>query len=125
MKELPRISDAEWLVMQVLWSNPGLTAEDVVSTLEGQVAWNPRTIRTLISRLHQKRALVHKKDGRKYRYWPAVNREICVRQERRSFIHRVYGGTVTPMLAAFIEDAKLSVEDIGELKRMLDEKGKA
>ncbi|MEN6424924.1 MAG: BlaI/MecI/CopY family transcriptional regulator [Phycisphaerales bacterium] len=125
MKGLPRISDAEWLVMQVLWSNPGLTADDVVSTLEGQVAWNPRTIRTLISRLHQKKALTYKKDGRKYRYWPAVNRETCVRQERRSFIHRVYGGTVRPMLAAFIEDARLSPEDIEELKRILDQKGKA
>jgi BlaI family penicillinase repressor len=125
MKGLPRISDAEWLVMQVLWSKPGLTADEVVSTFEGRVAWNPRTIRTLISRLHRKRALVHKMDGRKYRYWPAVNREVCIRQERRSFIHRVYGGTVRPMLAAFIEDARLSPEDIEELKQILDRKGKA
>jgi len=122
MKKLPRISDAEWMVMQVLWSKPGLTADDVVEALKGKTAWSARTIRTLINRLLQKGALKYEKEGRRYRYRPAVNQEQCVRQERRSFIQRVYGGTVTPMLAAFIEDARLSPEDISELKRVLDEK---
>lgn len=108
--------------MQVFWSTPGLTADEVVALLRGKVVWNARTIRTLINRLLRKQALKYEKEGRKYRYQPAVSQEQCVKQERRSFLHRVYGGTVTPMLAAFIEDAKLSPEDISELKRMLDEK---
>jgi BlaI family penicillinase repressor len=124
MVKLPRISDAEWVVMQVLWSRPGRTAEEVVDALKGNVAWSDRTIRTLINRLLRKKALTYEKEGRRYRYWPAVGQEQCVRQERRSFLHRVYGGTVTPMLAAFIEDARLSAEDVEELKRMLDRKGK-
>jgi BlaI family penicillinase repressor len=111
--------------MQVCWSTPGLTADEVVATLKGKVAWSAKTVRTLINRLLQKGALTYKKEGRKYRYWPAVSREACIRQERQSFIHRVYGGTVRPMLAALIEDARLSPEDIEELKRMLDQKGKA
>lgn len=124
MRTLPRISDGEWLVMQVLWSVPGLTADDVVEALEGKVTWNARTIRTLLNRLLQKKALKYEKEGRKYRYFPAVNQEQCIRQERRSFVRRVYGGTIAPMLAAFIDDAQLSPEDIKELKRMLDRKGK-
>ena len=84
-----------------------------------------RTIRTLINRLLQKKALKYREEGRKYRYWPAVREEQCVKEERRSFVERVYGGTVRPMLAALIEDAELSPEDIEELKRMLDRKGTA
>jgi BlaI family penicillinase repressor len=124
MKKLPKISDAEWRVMTVLWSRPGLTADDVVTALKGKVAWNARTIRTLINRLLRKTALRHEQEGRRYRYYPAVSREQCVREERHSFVQRVYSGTVTPMLAAFIEDAELSSDDIDELKRMLDEKGR-
>ena len=123
MKGLPRISDAEWQVMQVLWSKSGLTADEVVAALGDTVVWNARTIRTLINRLLRKQAVTFTKEGRKYRYRPAVSRERCVRQERRSFIQRVYGGTVTPMLAAFIEEAGLSGEDIEELKRVLERKG--
>lgn len=124
MRTLPRISDAEWLVMQVLWLRSGLTADEVVEALRGKVTWSARTIRTLLNRLLQKRALKHAKEGRKYRYFPAVNQEQCIRQERRSFVQRVYGGTIAPMLAAFIDDAQLSSEDIEELKRMLEQKGK-
>jgi len=124
MRRLPRISDAEWLVMQVLWSRPGLTADEVVEALKGKVAWSARTIRTLLNRLLQKKALKYEKEGRKYRYFPTVNQEQYIRQERRSFVQRVYGGTIAPMLAAFIDDAKLSPEDIEELKRMLDRKDK-
>jgi BlaI family penicillinase repressor len=124
MRTLPRISDAEWLIMQVVWSRPGLRADDVVAALQGKVTWNDRTIRTLLNRLLQKKALKYEKEGRKYRYFPAVSQEQCVRQERRSFVQRVYGGTVAPMLAAFIDDARLTPEDIKELKRMLDRKGK-
>ena len=124
MRRLPRISDAEWLVMKVLWSAPGLTADDVVAALRGKVTWSARTIRTLINRLLQKKALTYEKEGRRYRYFPAVNRDQCIGQARRSFVQRVYGGTIAPMLAAFIDDAELSPEDIRELKQMLDEKGR-
>jgi len=126
MKRLPRISDAEWQVMQVLWSaSSGLTADEVVASLRGKVAWNARTIRTFLNRLLRKKALKYKKEGRKYRYFAVATEEQCVRQERRSFIQRVYGGTIAPMLAALIDDAELSPEDIEELKRMLDQKGRA
>jgi BlaI family penicillinase repressor len=122
VERLPRISEAEWLVMQVFWSEPGLTADEVVQALQGRTRWSARTIRTLINRLLRKKALEYEKEGRRYRYFPAVSRKRCIREERRSFVERVYGGTVTPMLAAFIEEAKLSREDIEELKRILDEK---
>lgn len=121
MKNIPRISDSEWLVMQVLWSSPGLSADEVIDELKGKVTWNACTVRTLINRLLQKKVLKYKKEGRKYRYWPAISRELYVRQERRSFVERVYGGTVTPLLAAFIEETPLSPEEIEKLKRMLDE----
>jgi len=125
MKGLPRISDAEWSVMMVLWSRPGQTAAEVVAALRGKVPWTARTVRTLINRLLRKRALKYEKEGRRYRYFPLVNRDQCIRRERRSFVQRVYGGTVTPLLAAFIDDAPLSPEDIRDLKRMLDEKDRA
>lgn len=124
MKKLPRISDAEWMVMKVLWATPGLTADEVIEALRGKATWNGRTVRTLINRLLQKKALKYRPEGRRYRYWPTVPEEHCVRAERRSFLERIYGGTIRPMLAAFIEDAELSPEDIEELKRILERKGK-
>lgn len=122
MKTLPKISESEWLVMRVLWSNSSVTANEVVKELTGKTKWKPKTIKTLITRLMKKGAVKFEKEGRKYRYYPAVSEAECVRMERRSFVRRVYGGTTRPMLAAFLEDAKLSAEDISELRKILEQK---
>lgn len=124
MKKLPKISESEWLVMRVLWSKGFATANEVVDELAGKTRWNPRTVKTLITRLTKKGAVRFRKEGRMYRYYPTVGESECVRMERHSFVRRVYGGTMKPMLAAFIEDAELSSQDISELKRILEQKGK-
>ncbi len=122
MKKLPKISESEWQVMRVLWKKSPLTANEIVEELAGNTNWKPKTIKTLITRLAKKGAVKFEKEGRLYRYYPAVNKDECVRMERRSFVRRIYGGINKPMLAAFLEDAKLSAEDISELKKILDQK---
>lgn len=122
MKKLPKISESEWLVMRVLWKTSPLTANEIVEELAGNTKWKPKTIKTLITRLMNKGAIKFEKEGRLYWYHPAVSKDECVRMERRSFVRRVYGGINRPMLAAFLEEAKLSAEDISELKKILDQK---
>ncbi|MHC4740673.1 MAG: BlaI/MecI/CopY family transcriptional regulator [Planctomycetota bacterium] len=122
MKRMPKISESEWLVMRVLWSRDGITANEIVEKLAGRTQWKPKTVKTLINRLVKKGAVRFDREGRQYRYHPTVSEAECVRKERVSFVQRVYGGTAKPMLAAFLEDAELSQEDIAELKRILEEK---
>lgn len=124
MKNAPQVSQAERVVMQVLWSQGPLTANQIIEKLKGKTRWNPRTIRALISRLLNKHALDFDKEGKEYRYFPSVTEQQCAKHERVSFLKRVYGGATKPMIAAFIEDAKLSKTDIAELKAMLEQKGK-
>ncbi len=122
MDKPPKISDSEWLVMRVLWAKSPLTANEVVERLSGKAQWKPKTVKTLIDRLVKKGAVRFEKEGRRHRYYPAVRRDECVATERHSFVRRVYGGTMKPMLAAFLEDAELSPEDISELKEILEQK---
>ena len=100
-----------------------LTANEIVKELAGNTKWKPKTIKTLIARLTKKGAVKFEKEGRLYRYYPAVSKDECVRMERRSFVRRVYGQINKPMLAAFLEDADLSAKDIAELKKILEQKG--
>ena len=123
MKRLPRISESEWQVMKVLWAKSPATANDVIAALSGVCEWSDKTVRTLLNRLVNKKALAYTKDGRSYLYRPLVDERQCVRAESRSFLHRVYGGALMPMLAAFLDEDELSAEEIADLRRMLDEKG--
>ncbi|TKJ37013.1 MAG: transcriptional regulator [Planctomycetes bacterium B3_Pla] len=122
MDKHPKISESEWMVMRVLWAKSPLTANDVIEQLTGKTKWKPKTIKTLIDRLVKKGAVKFEKEGRRYRYYPAVGRDECIATERQSFVRRVYGRTTKPMLAAFLEDAELSPDDISELKEILEQK---
>jgi len=121
MKRIPKISDAEWEVMKVLWNSTQATANDVVKALSGKTIWKRETIRTLINRLVQKKVLGFKKNGRQYYYYPKFSEKECVRAETKSFLDRVYGGSIEPMLAAFLEEEFLSPKKIAKLKRILDQ----
>ncbi len=124
MGQVPRISDAEWAVMEVLWQQHPITALEVVQKLGPARQWQDQTIRTMLRRLIDKGAVHFQAEGKTYYYEPAVSREQCVRVESRSFLERVFGGAAKPLLVQMVQDADLSREDIAELKRLLSRKEK-
>ncbi len=122
MTKQPKISDAEWEIMKLLWAHHPQTANALVEALEDTQHWKPKTIKTLINRLLTKGAIGFKKNGRQYLYYPRVAQEICIQSESRSFLKRVFDGSAKPMLAAMIENDTLSLDDIEELKQILKKK---
>jgi BlaI family penicillinase repressor len=124
MKNHPKISDAEWRVMQIFWQTGNATANEVIEKLQDESGWNPKTIRTMINRLAGKGAIGHEIKGRQYHYHPLIGQEECVKVETKSFFSRISKAAMKPMLAAFIEEQNLSQEEIEELKKILDKKSK-
>jgi BlaI family penicillinase repressor len=117
-----RISDAEWLVMKVLWRLNEATANHVVEALASEADWKPKTIHTLISRLVQKGALASERPGREYVFRPLVTEEASRLEASRSFLEKVFDGEVAPFLACFLRREKLSRKQIEELRRILEER---
>ena len=122
MNKTPAISDAEWDVMDVLWKEHPLTANDIVSRIAVQNDWNPRTVKTLLNRLVKKRALGFEAEGKRYQYFPKVTREQCVRSRSQTFLSRVFDGAVGPMLAHFVNETPLTPDEIRQLRKILDRK---
>jgi BlaI family transcriptional regulator, penicillinase repressor len=127
MSPPPNISESEWEVMRVVWDKAAkdpITAQEIIDALTGRKDWSPRTIKTLLNRLVNKGALGFEEEGKRYRYWAKLTQEQCVRTESRSFIDRVFGGQAAPMLNYFVTHAKLSPDEISELKKILSKKEK-
>src|ERR1051326_2911025 len=118
----PRISDAEWTVMKVVWQLKTATAKQVVEALAGDAAWKPKTIHTLLSRLVQKGVLATEKPAREYLFRPLASEEECRRAASRSFMTRVFDGQVAPFLSCFLADQKLSRKEIEEIRSILNKK---
>lgn len=120
MKTIP-ISDAESLVMEVLWRGQQMHADEVVSALATQHCWQETTVKTLLNRLLKKGAISAEKDGRRYLYSAVLKREQWVATESKSMIDRLFGGRVAPLVAHFGKHRKMSRADLDELKRLIEE----
>lgn len=122
MKNLPQISEAEFQVMKILWNLNKATSSEIVEKLSKTSDWKPKTIHTLITRLVGKNAIYSEKiDGKSYMYYPKVTEEEYKSYANKSFIQKLYNGSLSLMLSSFIKQQKLSKEDIEELKKFLDE----
>jgi BlaI family penicillinase repressor len=120
MKQTPRISEAEWVVMKVAWRRAPLSASDIVEEVSREQDWHPKTVKTLLNRLLKKGALGFEKEGRAYLYYPRVKEADCVAAVSDSFLERVFGGALQPMLAHFVKRKRLSAEEAKQLKRILE-----
>jgi len=120
MKEISRISEAEWEVMEVFWRRSPQTAAEVYAALRPGTHWKSTTVRTLISRLVAKGILEHEVDGKRYLYSAARSREECVEAAGQSFLERIFGGAVQPLLLHFASRTRLSKRDAEKLKQLLE-----
>ncbi|MGV3660486.1 MAG: BlaI/MecI/CopY family transcriptional regulator [Prosthecobacter sp.] len=115
------ITEAEWSVMELLWEQSPRNSQEIASLLETRQGWKRATVLTLLTRLVAKGALETEAQGNRFLYSPAVQRSACVAEETRSFLERMFGGALQPLLAHVAEHHELSRKDISELKALLDE----
>ncbi len=121
MEKLPKISESEWQVMKVIWAEHPVTSGGVVRSLEEATHWKPRTIKTLLNRLVQKGAVGCENRGKEYHYFPLIEEAVLMQAESQSFLKRVFGGSLKPMISTMVESQELSQEDIKEIRQMLEE----
>jgi BlaI family penicillinase repressor len=120
--DMPRISDAEWIVLKAVWRLNSPTAREVVEQLKDEADWKPKTIHTLLSRLVRKRALAVEKTGREHVFKPLVTEREGRLAASHSFLEKVFDGEIAPFLACFLERKQLTRQELDELKAILEEK---
>jgi predicted transcriptional regulator len=114
------ISDAESVVMEVLWQRSPQGADEVLAALAGAQDWREATVKTLLNRLLKKGAISAEAEGRRYRYSPVLTREAWLTQTSRGLLDRLFGGRVAPLVAHFGEQKALTRKDIEELRALLE-----
>jgi BlaI family penicillinase repressor len=125
-----RISDAEHAVMEVLWDESPLTAQDVAERVDPTRGWSantvlassrPSRVKTLLGRLLAKTVIGHEADGRRYLYRPLIARDDYVTGESRRLMDRLFGGKLKPLVAHLAERDELTAQDIAEIEALLQE----
>jgi BlaI family penicillinase repressor len=112
------ISESEWTVMKIIWSEPPKTLQDILGSLK-HTGWSTTTIQTYLARLVKKGALATERQGKRYLYYPAVSEKDCQLAESRTFLNRIYDGSLSQMVKGFVKSGSLSQEEWEELKNLI------
>ena len=97
-----------------------MSAQEIIDAMSG----HPKTIKTYLSRLVNKGVIGFEKEGRRYSYFPKVERKECEKSVSLDFLNRVFKGALVPMVSQFVEENRLSEKEIEELKAILNERQK-
>ena len=113
------LTNSEWYVMDCLWQRTSMTVMELVGALNQRLGWAKSTTITTLRRMEDKGLILCRTQGRTKHYSPAVSKDRAVRRETRSFLDKVYQGSVGMMVSAMAEDKALSRAEIDELYEIL------
>lgn len=116
-----KLASSEWNVLNCLWEEHPRTVMQIVSELEKTVGWHRSTTITTLHRMEAKGLIGCRQAGRGKAYVPLVDRDGAETAETRSFLDRVYRGSVGMMMSAMAQRRELSGEEIAELRAILDQ----
>jgi BlaI family penicillinase repressor len=111
---------SEWALMEALWSKGRGTATDLQRHLDDAHGWAYSTVKTMLDRLVGKGFVKARRVGNVYEYMPKVKRKSVVARAVDDLFDRVLEGSLTPLLERLVESRRLTTEEIGEIREMLD-----
>ena len=122
-----KLTASEWNILNCLWERSPRPVMQIANELEQTVGWHRSTTITTLHRMEAKglvrceQAETGQSGSRGRAYVPLVDREQAAVAETRSFLDRVYQGSVGMMMSAMAQRQQLSAEEIMELRAILDQ----
>lgn len=119
MEKKVRLSASEWKIMSLLWENEPMTIMQITAALNDETGWTKHTVITLLKRMEEKNAVSFEQVKNTKHYHTLIKRDDVAVSETRSFLHRLFRGSIGMMVNSMIRQNALSKEDIDELYDIL------
>jgi BlaI family penicillinase repressor len=120
MNSICKIPDSELEIMMVIWdADAEVTSDYIMEHLDK--AWMKTTVLNFLSRLCDRGFLSCTKKGRQNIYSAQVKKEDYLKRESRSFLQKLYHGSLTGLVASLYDGKIVSKEELEKLKRFIEE----
>ena len=116
---MTELTHTEWAVLDCLWTQQPLTLMQLVAQLKTSMGWAKSTTATMVRRMEEKGLITSQTVGKAKEFYANVDRNKAAEQETKSFLARVYKGSVGLMMSAMTEKQALSQAEIDELYEIL------
>lgn len=113
------ITESEYEVMKVLWNaSKALTFGEIMAQLD--VNWARNTVGTLLVRLNEKGVVGSEKCGKSNLYYPILQEKDYSMTETKSFLSKLYKGSIGNLVACLYENEELSKDEIESLRKIIN-----
>jgi predicted transcriptional regulator len=116
---MPDIGVRELAVLDLLWDEAPLTAQELQQRMAGAPV-SLSTVQSTLERLSRKGLVARSKSGRAYRYAAVLDRSQMIGAMLRDLANDIARGDMAPMVSGFIEYVAAESPDFeAELVRVL------
>lgn len=119
--EMLKLFDSELKVMEVIWENEPVSAKEISRLLKDTIGWNKNTTYTIIKKLIDKQIVLREEPN--FMCTSLVKREDVQSSETRNLIDKLYNGSKKMFFASFLQNEKLSKEEVEFLKHLIEKDG--
>lgn len=119
---IAKISDAEWEIMRVVWAQKETTSKAVTAILNNKTEWKATTVKTLLSRLVEKKMLATKPLGNKFIYFPIVAERQSIEALSEAILTKICSRKVATFVETILSASLLSFDDIEKIEKLLQAK---
>ena len=119
-----KLTEPEWLIMNALWYKHPAKVRDVVGRLPSGVNWAYTTVKTMLDRLVEKKAVGKSKSNNIGLYEPLISRRQARQTAMRTMLDQAFDGAFGPMMHFLVEDEKLTADQRKELINILSGKSR-
>lgn len=114
------ITDAELVLMRLLWKESPLTAREITQRLDSDRGWHRKTVNTLLSRLSRKEAVLAEQNADGVQAFSPLLEEQSFKQSVTSqFVDDLFDGDIAPLVASFTSSRTLDAGQLEQLRRIL------
>jgi len=118
-----RFSERELDIMAVLWERGPSTAAEIRAALDDDITHN--TVLKMLSILEEKGHVEHVEEGRAHRFHALVAREAAGSSAFTRLVDKMFSGSAEALLTHFVQERRLTREELERVRRILDERIKA
>ena len=115
---MQKLTNKEGELMQFFWQYGAMFVKDVV-LLYNEPKPHFNTVSTMVRTLETKGFLDHEAFGNTYRYRPIISQEEFSKGVLGNVVTRYFENSYKRAVSALIEEEKISVEELEELIRMV------
>ena len=121
--DLPRLTPAEFQIMDVIWNGSEMTVTEVMNQINGaeEKTFSRSTIQVQIQRLAEKGWLKFKSQGKTFLYSATVKRSEASARIAENIKKRVFGDSCAELVRTLLDHSLISSSDIEALKELINQ----